>query len=76
MACEEADRHRGGYARNGPAGVLRHRPQKNRQREHCADRDTAQKAARRNDHPAIGMVRGAFQDVVAPSTPFGIVGAI
>ena len=48
---EETDRHRRGDAGDGPAGLLRHRPQEDRQREHGADCDAAQQAARRNDQP-------------------------
>ena len=50
---EEADGHGGGDARHRPAGVARDRLQQHRQREHAADRDTAEQAARGDDHPAI-----------------------
>ncbi len=53
---EEADRHRRRYASDRPAGVLRNRPQEDGQREHGADRNAAQQATRRDDHPAIAGI--------------------
>ena len=50
---EEADGHGGGNARHRPASVARDRLQQHRQREHAADRDTAEQAARGDDDPAI-----------------------
>jgi hypothetical protein len=50
---EEADRHGARHASHGPAGVPSNGLQQNGQREHGSDRNAAQKAARRDDHPSV-----------------------
>ena len=54
---QKADRHGARHAGDRPAGIPRDRLQQHGQRKHRADRDAAQQAAGRDNHPAIaGMV--------------------
>ena len=50
---EKADGHGARHAGHRPAGVPGNGLQQNGQREHRSDRDAAQKAARRDDHPSV-----------------------
>ena len=50
---EKADGHGARHAGHRPAGVPSNGLQQNGQREHRSDRDAAQKAARRDDHPSV-----------------------
>src|SRR5690606_14579796 len=62
---EEAKSHCRGYSGNGPAGILRHRPQEYRKRKHRSDGDAPQETTCSHDNPAIGYAHSTTRHVLS-----------